>query len=147
MEQQTPESRRFARLGLALGCLLLAVAACGKPAPHKKGTVTGKLTVGDKPVTVGQVRFFADTSKGNTAAVICIGQVGAQGEYELVTDRGDDMDIGPGVPLGWYKVVYSPPKKGPPAKVDERYTKLTTTPLELEVVENPEKGRYDIDLK
>jgi hypothetical protein len=143
----TYKQRHGPRWGFLVACALLAAPACSKSGPHKKAPVKGKVMLDDKPVTGGTLRFLADVGKGNTATVVCIGQIGPQGEYEAVTDRGPDVDVGAGVPLGWYKVVYVPPRKGTAPAVDAKYTDLGTSPLAVEVVENPGPGQYDITLK
>jgi hypothetical protein len=125
---------------------LLALPACSKTGPRKKATVKGTVMFNDKPVTGGSLRFMASAGKGNTAPVTGFSQISPQGEYELTTDRGANVDVGEGLPLGWYLVVYSPPKKDAPA-VDARYQRMDSTPLEIEVVEEPKPGQYDIRLK
>jgi hypothetical protein len=135
------------RILLAWG--LITSAGCGKPAPLRKAPVTGKVTFESKPVSGGTLRFLPNADKGNTSKVpfICVGQIGPQGEYELSTDRGDDADTGPGAPLGWYKVVYHPARNATAIKVDSSYLSVVSTPLSIEVVENPQPGQYDIVLK
>jgi hypothetical protein len=57
-----------------------------------------------------------------------------------------------GAPLGWYKVVVIALDNARPGVnlksfIDKKYGDEKTTPLSVEVVENPEPGRYDLDLK
>ena len=55
-----------------------------------------------------------------------------------------------GAPPGWYKVVvtaYDNPRPGNlKPLISMKYQDAKTTPLEKEVVENPEPGRYDFNL-
>ncbi len=76
-------------------CGLVALAGCGKPAPLKKATVTGKVTLGGKPVSGGTLRFLPNADKGNTSKVPFVGvaQIGPKGDYEVSTDRGDEQDM------------------------------------------------------
>jgi hypothetical protein len=135
-----------AALGRVLvACALIGLVGCGKPGPRPRAAVKGKVTLGDKAVTAGSVRFLADGEKGNSAPLIGVGKVGSEGEYELATDRGAEADVGPGLPLGWYKVIYIPGRGGP--AVDSKYTAVATTPLSIEVVAEPQPGQYDIVVK
>src|SRR3989442_3955097 len=120
------QPRRALRWRFLVGCALLATLACSKSGPLKKTTVKGKVTLGDKPVTGGALRFFANVDKGNTAGVIGLAEIGPQGEDELATDRGAEVNVGPGLPLGWYKVVYVPPENGPAPDVDASFNLVQT---------------------
>ncbi len=53
---------RKAALALALGGLVVVFAGCGKR-PPPAGDVSGKVTVGGKPVTAGVVKFFPDAGE------------------------------------------------------------------------------------
>src|SRR5262245_34193283 len=82
---------------LCVGGLAWA-AGCGAPA-EKLVNVAGKITLGGRPWTVGDVGFFPDAARGNTSGRAAVGTIAADGTYRLFTSGK------PGVPLGWYKVV------------------------------------------
>jgi hypothetical protein len=123
---------------------LLALAGCGGP---KRVPVSGKVTLGDKPLTTGRVFFSPDVAKGNNARVACVGRLDEQGGYELHTTGITNKDSGKGAPPGWYKVTIrqqgstelAPGIK--PAYLDE-----STTPLSVEVVPDAPPGAYDLKL-
>jgi hypothetical protein len=141
----TCKQRRSPRWGYLIVFTLLLAPACSKSGPQKKATVKGKVMLDDKLMTGGTLRFMASGGKGNTSPVIGIGVINEQGEYDVKTDRGPDVDVGAGLPLGWYIVVYMPPKKGTAPAVDAKYQSLDS-PIEVEVVEEPKPGQYDIKL-
>jgi hypothetical protein len=71
----------------------------------------------------------------------------AEGNCELFVAGGRK-----GAPAGWYKVVVyavDDPQPGKPNKylVNKEYADVTTTPLRIEVIESPEPGRYDLQLR
>jgi hypothetical protein len=63
--------------------------------------------------------------------------------------EGHDSGSRKGAPLGWYKVTLRAAEAVPEADVARirKYLKLDSTPLIIEVVENPEQGHYDIKLE
>lgn len=72
--------------GLVLGALTLALAGCGGPV---LGKVTGRISVGGKPVTSGRVMFYPN-GRGAT------GEIAADGTYTLTTyASGDGALVGP----------------------------------------------------
>ncbi len=143
----TAKLRWARRCGFLFACGLLAMSGCGKPAPAKRATVSGKVMLGGKPVTSGRITFLPDTEKGNNANVVCLGLIGPLGDYELKTSGEKSTEGIPGVPLGWYKVVYRPDRTGPPTEVNAAFLKRPTTPLSREVVAEPKPGQYDITLE
>jgi hypothetical protein len=108
--------------------------------------VTGKVTIGGKPVTGGSVSYRPDKSKGNTWTGEAGGQINEQGEYTLVT-KGQ-----PGAPAGAYKVVVvaGPPITGDNTKpkasftIGAIYQSYETTPLNIEVSDKATPGTYDL---
>jgi hypothetical protein len=121
---------------------LLALPGCGG---LKLAAVSGKVMLGDKPLTHGAVSFNPDASKGNTARVMCVGRINAQGRYELTTSGVRGSDTGKGAPLGWYKVTLISTLPGEaPIPVHSKYTDPDTTPLSIEVVANPAPDAYDL---
>jgi hypothetical protein len=124
-----------------------ALAGCSGSGGEVLVPVTGQLTVGDRPLTTGSVSFRPDTSQGNTSQHHPNGAVAADGKFELYVPPARK-----GAPPGWYKVVvtaYDDPQPGKPLKsfIDFKYSDEKTTPLKIEVIANPEPGRYDFKLK
>jgi hypothetical protein len=107
--------------------------------------VSGKVMLGNKPLTGGAVSFNPDPAKGNNARVMCIGRINAQGRYELTTSGVNGSDTGKGAPLGWYKVTLITTLPGEqPIPVHSKYTDPERTPLSIEVVAEPSQGAYDL---
>jgi hypothetical protein len=64
--------------------------------------------------------------------------------YELKTSAVKGSESGDGAPLGWYKVTVITQLPGQPEiPIDARCTDVDTTPLSVEVVDNPPEGAYD----
>jgi hypothetical protein len=136
-----PEWRQTA-VRLIAACGLAFLGGCGG---LKLVPVSGKVMLGDQPLTIGRVSFIPDGSKGNKAAVACVGHLDSKGQYELHTTGVKASERGKGAPLGWYKVtllntIGSPTLDG---KVDRKYFDENKTPLSVEVVEDPSPGHYD----
>jgi hypothetical protein len=96
--------------------------------------------------------FTPDTAKGNTHRINCNSPIIEEGHYSLDTNGVTPSESGEGVPLGWYKVTFrqmqESTKKNPvvPVNVHDRFRKSDTTPLSVEVKDNPEPGAYDFKL-
>jgi hypothetical protein len=143
-------------------CLTLAAAGCGSS--FKTVPVTGKILVDGKPLTEADatIVFRPDPSKGNALSMDFSGLADEEGNYTLYYENGK-----PGAAPGWYKVavVATEPlnfrtgpddmKKGrkviagPPVRktlIDRKYTLPTTSGIEIEVVEKPAPGAYDLQL-
>jgi hypothetical protein len=144
----------------ALFCLLclgglVTLTGCGGTA--KLFPVEGTVTLDNRPLTSGEVRFWQE-SAGEKAGqkVEPIGQIGSDGKYTLKTGKGN------GAPSGKYKVTVSipaaapasgdpigaPPKAGGEAArlIPPRYESFTDTPLNVEVVAGAAPGAYDLKL-
>jgi hypothetical protein len=142
----TPRARW--RVALALLVTAPVLAGCGKSGP-KLYPVSGKVTVGDKPLTTGSVVFQPDTKKGNTSNHVTVGYIQEDGTYTVMTGKKE------GAPLGWYKVIVQAneppdpkdPRAAPKSLVNKKYTRPETSGLSVEVVESPGEGAYDFKLK
>lgn len=138
------------RVGSFVGLIagVFGLAGCTPP-PATTFPVQGKVTVQKKPLTVGTVYFWPDTSKGNPSKESAVGRIGADGSYKLQTSGRD------GAPPGWYKVtvdqIVMPGETGAttakPASINAKYRKTDTSGISIEVTENPKPGAYDIELK
>jgi hypothetical protein len=143
-------------------CLAMTAAGCGSG--FKTVPVAGKILVDGKPLTDADatIVFRPDPAKGNTLSMDFSGLADEQGNYTLYYESGK-----PGAAPGWYKVavVATEPlnfrtgpddmKKGkkiiagPPVRkplIDRKYTLPTTSGIEIEVVEKPAPGAYDLQL-
>ena len=128
-------------LTVAAASVLAAVAGCrddggGLPAGDT-GTVSGKVTYGDKPIPAGSQVTFVNEKYG----IVAIGPVAAGGAYSL------QMRGGPDILAGAYKISVSPPASGQPEMSQEEYDKMMASGGEVkpskpkEVPEIPEKVR------
>jgi hypothetical protein len=123
------------------GCVLLAGTGCGG---LKLVPVSGKVTRDGRPLSGAAVSFVPDASKGNNARLSCMGRIGADGQYELMANGVTKSETGKGAPPGWYKVTLVTTLPGAPEiTVNPNYLDPDKTPWSVEVVENPEPGRYD----
>ena len=142
---------------LVLPFLLLA-AGCGDGGVGKIYRVEGKVTFNGDPLISksGVVLFEPDTAKGNTTPFKPAASIDSSGNYTLYTKTRR------GAPPGWYKVIVtatasdsvspSTSKKPrherpvPTSLVPAKYGLAKSTPLNIEVVENPTAGVYDLIL-
>ncbi len=122
-------------------CLLVG---CGSGVePKVMGTVSGKVTLGDKALTIGRVAFVSST-------------VGASSFGDL--KEGGTYTLGGPIPVGEYRVFITPPDLGDtPAgleseqpqdelkDVPEKYLDEATTDLKATVKEG--ENTCDFDLK
>jgi hypothetical protein len=99
---------------------------------------------------MGTVKFYPDTSKGNTNTKVGTGMIKRDGTYILMTEGRE------GAPAGWYKVAVeahgmpdpslmqagskAPP---PPPAVNARFTKPDSSKLTVEVKDGAPSGAYD----
>jgi hypothetical protein len=133
------------RFVLALGLMGLAGAICGCGDSFQLVPVTGKVTVGGKPLASGMVSYRPDRKAGNKFGGEPLGEI-KNGVYTLET-RGK-----PGAPVGKYRVVVAP--SGPPdntkptvkAEFDPKYSLAEKSGLDIEVVPNAPAGKYDLKL-
>jgi hypothetical protein len=119
-------------------CSVLITAGCGGP---KVFPVSGVATFDGKPLEGFLVTFNPDTSKGTDGRMDCAGRLGSGGNYSIRMDDGFKQYKG--MPAGFYKVTISSPDDKP-IPVNKKYTNIKTTDLNIEVVPNPEQGRYDL---
>lgn len=117
--------------------------------------VSGKLTLDRQPFAVAStiIVFKPDATRGNNSPLEPSGTVDEQGTYTVRT-KGKKR-----APPGWYKVVVTAThprsedekgalnhRPGPRSLLDARYGQVSTTPLAIEVVEEPAAGAYDLGL-
>jgi hypothetical protein len=110
----------------------LTVDKAGGPGPDKKGTVSGKVTIDGKPLTAGNVNFFADNGAFSVA-------IGPGGEYTI-----SEKDL-----LGRtckVSVTGVPAKPGQPKiAIPNKYQSPFTSGLMVKVKEG--SHTFNIDLK
>src|SRR5262249_46835840 len=127
---------------------LTSVVGCGGV---RRIPVSGTVTLDGQPFTGGYLEFNPDTAKGNTAKIICKSPI-KDGRYDLETSGITRADSGAGVPLGWYKVTFrvlvESTKKHPQPtlNVNDQFKSVETTPLSVEVKDNPDPDAYNIKL-
>jgi hypothetical protein len=127
---------------------LTSVVGCGGV---RRIPVAGTVTLDGQPFTGGHLVFSPDSAKGNTLRINCRGRI-VDGHYDLETNGVTRSESGSGVPLGWYKVTFvmleESTKKHPvvPINVNNKFRSVDTTPLSVEVKDNPEPGAYDFKL-
>jgi hypothetical protein len=131
----------------AVVLLFLGLTGCGDSIGHTV-PVKGKVTVDGKALSKGSVTFWPNKEKGNNSQHEAGGQISEDGSYEVYT-KGKA-----GIPPGHYKVTVvaqTDADNTAPTKVKllvpQKYTKAETTPLLIEVVENPASGAYNLDVK
>lgn len=145
--------RRFGWLLVVVGVGLLP--GCGKKLPPMF-PVSGKVTVDGKPLTGGQVTLVppdlkipsGENSQPDQPSIgTSAGTIDSNGEYKIYTAGKE------GAPLGKYKVTVTPtmmpsadPKKPPPSGFNQKFSNVRTTTLQIEVVESPAPGAYDLKL-
>ena len=147
MRNEVATNRRTA-LGLGLTLVLATIGSgCGNadPGKPKLGKVNGKVTYNGKPVTSGTVTFTPEATKGGATGQGALGQISADGSYDLTT-----FDTGDGAILGQHIVTvvsYSDPNYGKPKPdgtydyklpkpaIPEKYTKVDQSPLRCTVEE------------
>jgi hypothetical protein len=131
-----------------LGAFALTfVAGCGGV---RRLPVSGTVMLDGAPVNAGYLEFTPDSSKGNTAKIIAKSLI-REGRYNLETSGITRSDSGTGVPLGWYKVTFrneETSRKHPVEQinVNAKYMSAETTPLQVEVKDNPDAGVYDFKM-
>jgi hypothetical protein len=120
---------------------------CGQDQGVKLVAVQGKVTVGGKLLHKGHVMLYPDASRGNASMDLPRAMIDAEGNYSIKTNLKD------GVAPGWYLVAVTAADQPDPKNaykfkhlLPERYLEKSTSKLAYEVVENPEAGRYDLNL-
>ena len=110
--------------------------------------VQGKVTVAGQPLTKGSVSLRPDKARGETITAEPYGTIGPDGTYTLSTDGK------PGAPVGKYVVLVvatedpDPNSSATPKSlIHPKYADPDTIHLQVEVVENPRPGQYDLDLQ
>ena len=124
------------------------VVGCGSV---KRVPVSGAVTLEGKPVDGGYLEFNPDNAKGNTARIVCMSPI-KEGRYNLETNGISRADSGAGVPPGWYKVTFRIMEEGKKVRKvtnvpPDKYKSIETTPLAVEVKDDPAPGAYDFDMK
>jgi hypothetical protein len=138
--------RRGWLLAILSAFALASVVGCGGV---RRVPVSGPVTLDGQPLNAGHVFFAPDTAKGNTHKISGTSPI-KDGRYTLETRGITRGETGPGLPLGWYKVTFQmveqSTKKHPVVEpnVNDKFKNAETTPLSVEVKDNPDPGAYDI---
>ena len=135
---------------VVMSCLLLAAMGCGSSDPGievgEVMPVKGKVTIDDKPAPGVSLSFVADPSNTGAARISCAGVTDSSGNYEIFSSGSRQSKSG--APLGKYKVTITAAPLDEPTEVEipEKYSRVETSGLEVEVVESPGEGAYDLKL-
>jgi hypothetical protein len=125
------------------------LSGCNRDAGPSLTPVTGTVTVDGEPFPQASVSFRPDKEKGNNfGGYIPAGYTDDSGKYELMTTARK------GAPVGWYKVVITPPTAPPGGEMPKveippfnpKYADPEKTDLSIEVVEGAPPGAYDLEL-
>ena len=112
--------------------------------------VFGRVTVDGQPLDRGMIHFAPEKSRGAAHLQYSSAEIQADGGFTLKTNSQ------PGAPLGWYKVIViatetpipeNPTNWTPDWLVHKKYTQRGSTDLEIEVIESPSPGTYDLALE
>jgi hypothetical protein len=151
-------TRAFPIVKRLSGLIVLVAVGCGDGSDSDKiYPVRGQITFDGQPLVEESttVLFQPDAARGNEGSSVAVGTVDRDGNYTVKTNGKN------GASPGWYKVVVTAlaetpqhatgPKDArsrPVARslLPARYGLARTTPLEVEVVAEPEDGAYDLSL-
>jgi hypothetical protein len=146
LSKKDPVATRLLFLVCCSGLFAVLVSGCEQSGP-KMIQVEGKVTYKGKPVPRGYVSFYAEPKKGNQSMEVPIGII-EDGEYHVMTRTKEGMTP------GWYKVTVNAAKQIDPENpyftewlVPEKYSLDKTSKIEVEVVEKPAAGAYDIHIE
>jgi len=130
-------------VAFAVTMLLTAtLVGCGRSGPPLIA-VTGKVTLDGQPATEGGVVFHGGAKQ-------YLGSIRPDGTYSIISPATRE----PGAPAGKYKAtvfVTSTPKNAEGQPIDlpktisnRKFMNVASTPLEVEVVETPAAGAFDL---
>ena len=139
-------ARRTAAISLA-AAIVLVLAGCGESGPRLV-PVKGTVSVGGKTLTRGSVSLRPDKTRDEKGTAEPAGNIEADGTYTLYTNGK------PGAPLGKYVVLVAAtedidpnnPSAAPKSLIPAKYSSQDTVQFQIEVVESPAPGAYDIKL-
>jgi hypothetical protein len=133
---------------MILVCGSLCLPACRSDPIGKTYPVKGKVFLDGVLLQGGSVAFFPAQEGKGAPAFEAAARIKQDGTYELST-RGK-----PGALLGTYKVTVVLQSKVEPNRAGEvvslvpkEYTNKESTPLKVEVTDNPQEAKYDLQLK
>jgi hypothetical protein len=127
---------------------LTLVVGCGGV---RRVPVSGTIKLDDQPMEGGYLFFSPDTTKGNTHTVSGMSPI-KDGHYTIETRGITRAETGPGLPPGWYKVTFKMLEQSTKKhqviepNVNGKFKNPDTTPLSVEVKDNPDPGAYDFNM-
>jgi hypothetical protein len=158
IQRNNPVFRVFPIVKPTLRILALLIVGCGDGSEIDEiYPVRGQISFDGEPLVEESttVLFVPDADRGNESSFDAVGTVDRDGAY---TVRTKGMN---GACPGWYKVVVTaladtPQHPTGPADskrhavarslLPARYGQAQTTPLAVEVVDEPDDGAYDLEL-
>lgn len=134
------------RVALVMVLLTLYLGGCSGSGQEPLVPVSGKVMLDKKPLTRGSVSFRADKARGNNSTVEPYGSIEPDGTYTLYTNKRK------GAPVGKYIVLVTAsedidpanPSAAPKPIVHPKYSDPDRPILQVDVVENPRPGQYDL---
>src|SRR5262249_4864878 len=125
-----------------VACVVFAMIVAAGCGGGPRYPVEGRGLVKGTPLKGkgGHVGFKPDAAKGNTSSQPAMGVIERDGSFNIATNGQ------PGVRAGWYKVMVVATEPGGNPNDDirrvthARYETEASTPLAIEVVENPSPG-------
>lgn len=129
--------------------LMTQGTGCEKSGGAKLIPVTGKVLLGDQPLTRGSISFRVQDAEPGGASPEPYGTIEADGTYKMYTNQKL------GAPAGRYFALVVctediDPKNAsatPKSLIDRKYADIHSRLLPIEVVEQSVPGQYDIVLK
>jgi hypothetical protein len=130
------ESKRQGGTPVTLESVLAKARRQNQTSGLKLVPVSGTVTLEGAPLKAGKVGLVPDTAKGNRLRMVCAGQIGTNGRFEIETEGSK------GAPPGWYRLIVT--NAQPP--VNRNYLDEKRTPIAIEVIAGSAPGAYDIRL-
>jgi hypothetical protein len=151
-------ARRWLRAAVTANLLLAAVAGCDSSGIGRTYPVRGTILVDGEPALGcgGTVALYPNAEKGNTTSFDVWANLNEDGDGAYTVYTKGPGGSKAGAPPGWYKVTVSVfPVQGrldpknkrtlkQQIKVNPKYWSPKTSKLEIEVVESPATGAYDL---
>jgi hypothetical protein len=132
---------------LLLGAWFALLTGCGERAPFPIAPVTGRVTLGSRPLPAGEGSVVFVCTAGRPGQV-AVGPLAADGTFRLRTSEFDGAAVGEHRAMVHYRRSATPEEKRnlvvTPLLIPEKYAREDQTPLRYKVADGP--NHFDIDL-